>query len=130
VASIEARAIPAIGAERVERLKARAAAPPDLVAGEVVKLEANRIEVRVRAPDEGIAVVNETMYPGWKVWIDGQPARPFCVTWLVRGVAVGPGEHAIVWKFEPDCHRLYRWLWSLAFLSLLAAAFARRRRIT
>lgn len=127
VASIEERELAGIGADRAARLRERAAAPPDMVAGKVVSLTANRIEVTVDAPAEGIVVVNDTMYPGWKVWVDGEPATPLYANWLVRGVAVDAGRHTIVWHFEPRRHRAYYGLWSLGLLTLLAAAFVRRR---
>jgi hypothetical protein len=47
----------------------------------------------------------------------------------VRGVPVDAGHHTIVFRFRPRHHRLLAWLFTLAFLAVVAAALLPRRRV-
>lgn len=121
-----------VDADRLGELGARLVAnakgtPPAGVEGELVAFENNRVTVRVDAPAEGIVVLNEVMYPGWSVTVDGEPADALYANWLVRGVAVGPGVHEITWRYRPKRYGLHRALWTLGALLMLFALFAPRR---
>ena len=128
VVALEPAAAAAVDEALIGELVRASAEPPAAQVGEIVDFAANHVTVRVDAPAPGIVVVNEAMYPGWKVEVDGVPATPITANWLVRGVAVDAGAHEIHWYFAPRRHQLYRWLWSLGFLVILAAAVAPRRR--
>ncbi len=128
VAALEPEAAARLADGPLPALLAGSTAPPPAVAGRVVELGANRMEVEIDAPAAGLVVVNDAMYPGWKVDVDGEPAPPVIANWWARGVAVGPGHHTIVWRFEPGRHRTYSWLFTLSFLLVVAAALLPRRR--
>ncbi len=128
VAVLEPEAAAAIGADRVAALTAAAADPPAPVTGRVTEYDADRVSLHISAPGPGIVVLNDTMYPGWRVEVDGTRVSGFYVNWLVRGVAVDRGDHTITWRFEPRHQRLYRWLYALGLFFLLFAAVAPRRR--
>ncbi|MCS6802211.1 MAG: YfhO family protein [Chloroflexota bacterium] len=60
------------------------------------------LRIRVRTPEEQYLVVADTYYPGWKATIDGIPATIYRANYLMRGIAVPPGEHVVELRFEPD----------------------------
>ncbi len=63
---------------------------------------------------EGLLVLSDQFYPGWRVYVDEEPAVLHRVNYLLRGVRVPPGEHEITFRFMPSS------LYSGIFLSLTA----------
>src|SRR5690606_28680393 len=62
-----------------------AAAPRDPVFGSVLVYDTNRVVVQVDAPAAGVVVLNDALYPGWKVRVDGEARSPFFANTFVRG---------------------------------------------
>ncbi|HEY5946053.1 MAG TPA: hypothetical protein VIV40_11210 [Kofleriaceae bacterium] len=106
-----------------------AIAPPDAREGTLERYEPDEIRVSIDAPSDGIVVLNEIMFPGWHVEVDGHAAVPVRANYLLRGVAVGPGHHTITWRFEPRRWRLLVGCYLLALAIMLAAAAWPRRTI-
>jgi hypothetical protein len=64
-----------------------------------------------------LVVVSQVWYPGWRVYIDGQPAgAPLRVNYLFQGVPVEAGQHRVELRFAPI---LWPAGWGLALLGLL-----------
>ena len=61
----------------------------------------NSIEVSVRASRGALLVMSETYYPGWKAWVDDQPARIYPTDIALRGVLIPPGVHRVRMEFRP-----------------------------
>src|SRR3989337_518927 len=40
-------------------------------------------------------------YPGWRVWVDGEASEMMVIGGLLRGVALEPGAHQVVFAFRP-----------------------------
>jgi len=114
-------AVPALGA--------LVSAAPGATAGTLVSYAPDEVAVTVEAPREGIVVLNEIAFPGWTVELDGVPATPVVASYLLRAVHVGPGHHAIRWRFDPPGLRrlVDGYLLALAIM-LVAAAWPRRPR--
>jgi hypothetical protein len=71
------------------------------VAGELVRLERNRLTATVDAPADGVVVVHEAYVPfGWRARVDGAPAAIVPANGLFRGVFVGPGRHTIEMEYR------------------------------
>ncbi|HEY57757.1 MAG TPA: YfhO family protein [Anaerolineae bacterium] len=84
-----------------------------------------RVEVLRRAPlgavyrletsQAGWLFLAETWYPGWRAWVDDQPAPLLRAEYLFRAVPVPPGVHEVRVAYRP-------WWWpGVALLSALAA---------
>ncbi len=74
-----------------------------------------------------LAVLTDLDYPGWRAEVDGEATPIVRVNGMFRGVPLEPGEHRVVYRFEPDS---LRWgLWIALFSSIVAAlvALAKRR---
>ena len=130
-AVVERGDVPPAQRQGVESLAVTDPAPA-AVAGRVTGLHADRVTLEVDAPAAGLVVLNEKMWEGWQVAVDGRAARPLRASYLLRGVLVGPGHHEIVWRFAP---RGYAWLVlahlaGLAFLALAAARSWRKKPLS
>lgn len=61
----------------------------------------NYFSVLVTTKDDGILVLNDVYYPGWKVFIDGKPADLLKTNFTFKGVYVSSGTHFVEFKFLP-----------------------------
>ncbi len=59
------------------------------------------VRVRVQMVCEGLLVVSDNWYPGWRATVDGRSAPIFLVDQAIRAVAVGPGTHEVVMTYRP-----------------------------
>ncbi len=57
--------------------------------------------VSVSAPEGGLLVVNDTLYPGWVATVDGAPAPILQTNHLFMGVPVPPGNHTVLLEYRP-----------------------------
>lgn len=90
-----------------------------------------RVELRARLARRGLVVLDDALFDGWRVTVDGRPAPAVRVDDVMRGVVVPAGAHRIAWRYTVPGIRLGAALSLLAALALLAAAAvlrARRRR--
>ena len=70
-----------------------------LLPAELMERQPNEIFLKANGP--GVAVVSELMFPGWRVMVDGVPAKIETVDGLFRGVEISTGSHEIVFSFHP-----------------------------
>src|SRR5258707_68688 len=107
-ASSGSRAVPNAYAATMDSCSAEAAIPPgyttgepDLGVGSIWKSEPDEIAFQIEAPRAGLVVLNEIMFPGWTVRVDGELSPAVRANYLLRAVLVPPGVHQITWRFEP-----------------------------
>jgi hypothetical protein len=88
------------------------------------------VTLRATLPRRGLVVLNDSWDEGWRVEVDGRPARPLQVDVMLRGVVVPAGRHEIVWRYRVPGLRLGAILSAAGLLSALAwgALLIRRRR--
>jgi len=60
-------------------------------------------EVKIDAPVErpALLVLNDSDYPGWKVYVDGRRSHWITANYLFRGVLLQPGRHLVRFAYEP-----------------------------
>ena len=100
---------------------------------EVVRYEANSLEIEVEAGAEGYLFLSDPFYPGWQAEIDGEPAPLLRADYAFRAVPVPAGSHRVTMHFRSGSW--YAGLGISAFtatvLVLLGVwALVRRRRRT
>jgi hypothetical protein len=119
-----------VEAARMQNAKALEAAEPDAREGTLVSYEPDAITFTIEAPRAGLVVLNEIMFPGWRVTVDGKPATPLRANYLLRAVEVEAGTHTVTWTFEPRMWRVLvgGYLLALAILTGAGVAAWRRRR--
>jgi hypothetical protein len=90
-----------------------------------------RVEIHVDAPTQGLLVLSDTDYPGWRAWLDGEATEILRANGLYRAIVVPPGRHRAVFQYEPRSFTLGSRI-SLASLALvvlvpMAASWGRGR---
>lgn len=133
----EALAVLAGGAVDLRRTvllaKEPAVAPAAGDSAEVVitRRDFREIAMQVELDRPGIVVVSDAFYPDWKATVDGQPAEILRANHAFRAVALGPGRHEIVMRYDASLLRKGATISvttvALTFLALLGAWVAGRR---
>lgn len=59
------------------------------------------VTATLTAPEAGWLVLLDQDFPGWKVEVDGAPARAARAFGLFRAVRVPAGLHTVTWRYEP-----------------------------
>ena len=67
----------------------------------LLSYEPNLLKYRVESNKGGLVVFSEIYYPGWTATIDGQPAEPGRVNYVLRALKVPAGSHEVVMEFRP-----------------------------
>jgi len=85
-----------------EGLVDRGGAPEvDSSACRVVRRTSNRVVVDADMENEGLLVLSELNFPGWRVYIDGERATLLTADFLLRAVCVPAGRHTVEFKYAP-----------------------------
>lgn len=67
----------------------------------LTKYEPNELHYDISSAEGGVAVFSEVYYPGWTATIDGQPAEPARVNYILRALRIPAGNHKVVFEFRP-----------------------------
>ncbi|MFA7256069.1 MAG: hypothetical protein WC047_00640 [Kiritimatiellales bacterium] len=79
-----------------------ASAPVPVQKLEITEYKVNRIEIQLpKLTVPGLVVLTDRFDPAWKVTLDGNPADLLRCNYIMRGVAVQPGDHTIVMSYTP-----------------------------
>jgi hypothetical protein len=92
----------------------------------VVSYGPSRIVVDVDAVGDGILVMSEVFYPGWRAHVDGNPTQIHRANHAFRAVEVEAGSHRVELAYEPLSLKLGSVV-SLASLVLIVAVAIRGR---
>ena len=91
----------------------------------------NEVKILTRNNLADTLVLSDIYYPGWKVWVDGKTTELREFENLFRQVAVPPGKHEVVFKYQPQSLKI-GWIISLAagavFLFLLAKTYTKSKK--
>lgn len=75
-------------------------APEGPVAAEDVRVGRDSLEATVVAPRDGVAVILEPQYPGWRATLDGAPVPLARADYAFMAVPVRAGRHALRLEFR------------------------------
>ena len=81
-----------------------------------------QIVLRANASSPALLLLNDKYDPNWKVWVDGKPESLLRCNYLMRGVYVQAGPHAVEFRFEPPIGTFYVSL-AAVFVSLLLLGY-------
>ena len=71
------------------------------------------IRLTAQASTESVLLLNDHWSPHWRVTVDGQAGELLRCNFVMRGVRLSPGEHKVVFRFQPPMTWLYVSLASL-----------------
>jgi hypothetical protein len=75
------------------------AAEPERIS--VTRFESQRVVIEAALSSPGVLILSEPIYPGWNVYVNGQPATALRAYGLLRAVALPAGGWQVEWRFEP-----------------------------
>lgn len=87
------------------------------------------LSFRIDAPEDGVVVINEAYYPGWRAWIDGNSAPIHRANGFVRAVHITQGRHRVRMSFEPESGRTWRVVLAISLLAALVILALRTRGV-
>ena len=121
----------AVTAERLAGLSERppATGAPPAGRASIERIEPERVIVRARSRTNGLLVLSDLSYPGWRAAVDGREADVERVDYMLRGVRLPAGTHEVTFTYEPLSFRV-GWIVSLValFALIVVALLALRRR--
>jgi hypothetical protein len=79
----------------------------------------DRVEIGANLEADGMVVLADSYYPGWRATVDGRPVEILPANHLFRAVAVPAGLHTIRFEYRPPS-----FTWGLAACALGAALLA------
>jgi hypothetical protein len=98
-------------------------AAPDTV--ELIEHAPDRLAIRAEMACNGMVILSDAFYPGWRARVDHRPAGIHQVNGAMRGVAVPLGRHTVTMRYRPVSVYLGAALSLLGILGALVwAAFA------
>ena len=95
-------------------------AAPDTV--QLIEHAPDRLAIRADMACDGMVVLSDTFYPGWRARVDHRPAEIHEVNGAMRGVAVPRGTHTVTMRYRPVSVYLGAALTLLGILGALAWA--------
>jgi hypothetical protein len=98
----------------------------------VTAYDDNRLELEASSPTEGILVLSEVFYPGWKAYVDGTESTILRTDYNLRGIVFPGGSHHVEFRFIPPPFVTGAWITAAAVLVCLAGLVKlppRRKRL-
>jgi hypothetical protein len=85
-----------------------------------------KIDAAVERP--ALLVLNDSDYPGWKVYVDGRRSHWITTNYLFRGVLLQPGRHLVRFAYEPASFAAGAAISGAGLICLAGFALWRRRK--
>ena len=67
----------------------------------IMQYEATSLRIETEAVSNGLLVLTDTYYPGWRAWVDGAEQPIWRTNYLFRGIMLPTGRHTIEFRYEP-----------------------------
>jgi hypothetical protein len=105
-------------------------APADGEVGDarITQYRDQRVVIRTGAAGPRLLVLTDVYYPGWRVSIDGRPAKLYRGNFAFRAVAVPAGFHTVTFEYRSASVRTGAAVSVVALLLVIAAVVRGRRQ--
>ncbi len=80
----------------------------------------NEIVMETNTPSDGVLVLSEVYYPGWRAWVDNQEVKVLRANFLFRAIELPTGSHHIRMLYDPLSFKLGAGLFTITLIGLLA----------
>jgi hypothetical protein len=72
----------------------------------IQRYENSLVTVQTTTNKDGILVLADSFYPGWKAFVDGKEATILRANHFYRAVVISKGEHQVEFRYEPRSFKL------------------------
>jgi hypothetical protein len=105
--------------------------PKALGTGQVLEIvrSSNWLRIDATSSSDGILVVNDSFWPGWRATIDGYEVPIWRADFLVRAVPWPAGRHVLEMKYDPPEVRIGWFVSLMGALALVALSVFEWRRM-
>lgn len=69
---------------------------------EIVEYHNNSVKIEAKLSRQGLLVLNDAHYPGWRARVDGKDVEILRANFLFRAVALGEGRHTVEFIYKPQ----------------------------
>ena len=69
---------------------------------DIVEYNAHKIMIQVETEEQGLLVLSEIYYPGWRVKVDEKEETILATNLALRGVYLDAGSHILEFSFHPQ----------------------------
>ncbi len=87
----------------------------------------NEIVLLTSSGGDGVLVLSEVYYPGWRAWVDGGEVPVLRANYLFRAVELPAGEHRVRLLYDPWSFRVGVGLFAATVIGLIAWGLRGRR---
>ncbi len=87
----------------------------------IIEDRRNRVVIETVRGDDGLMVLSDNYYPGWRALVDGQDAPLLRANYTMRAVRVPAGSHVVSFEFAPRRFREAVYISSIAAVCLAGA---------
>lgn len=99
--------------------------PGSIAPIKMISRQSDLLSMEFDAARDGIAVVTDTFYPGWKAYLDGKQVPIVHANYMFRGVQATAGHHTLTMRYSPESFTIGVLL-LVAFWGFAVVAFARK----
>lgn len=129
-ANLAAQKINAVVVEDASRPNRSFAFPEDISSNQslilpdseviIEKDEPERVELTVKSNLDCYLILRDGWYPEWEAFIDDQPTTIYPADAAFRAVRIPPGEHKVIFSYNPRSYRLGMWTTIITLIILFA----------
>ncbi len=124
-AVVSARGLSAADAAAIRDLNNR---PPEPVrAATILSYTSQEVKIDAVLERPSLLVLNDSGYPGWKVYVDSRQSHWIAANYLFRGVLLGPGRRLVRFAYQPASFAAGAAISCAALLCLAGFVFWRER---
>jgi hypothetical protein len=94
---------------------------------EIIFESNNRLRLQVMAAENGLLVLSDTYYPGWKAFVNGKETRIYRADYTFKAIPLNAGVHRVEFVYDPISFKLGAGATLLGILVCIFFGWAARR---
>lgn len=83
----------------------------------------NKKEVFLKTEQDRMLVVDDSYFPGWKVYVDGKEGSIYQANYSFMAVPVAKGDHQIIFEYSPDSFKNGKMISLISLIGLFTTYF-------
>jgi hypothetical protein len=97
----------------------------------ILRYKNTLVVIKTETNDNGILVLLDSYYPGWKAYVDGRESAIARANHFYRAVAIPQGRHLVEFKYEPASFKIGLIISSITLFSIVVVSlilFVKKRK--